>query len=790
MKILHVINTGYLAGGAEISVLTLRDQQRKSGHGVRVLSTDAPGGELFSDYQVPQISTSGVMRVFQYIFYPRSYAKMRDILREFRPDVIHFHTVALFSPAIFLASRSTPSVLTVHGPEPFTLNLLPWALLPKDYVDGSHDVHKLTRTGFLHYVYFRYLIRPLYRWCLRSVAYFIAPSAYMAQVLKSDVPGNKIVQIYNGIVLPRPAPIRAYNRVLFVGRLENTKGVDYLIDAFARALAALPDLELHIVGDGPHRTDLETHVQKLNLNEKVTFHGWVKSGPEILSAYEEATVLVVPSIWPENLGTVCIEAMAVGRPVIGTNVGGIPEVVADGQTGYLVPIKDSAAIAEKMIALLTDRETLQKMSRQASERAKNFNAETFTGNITALYKRALGRAWRTNARPMNIYYITDELLEGSSVETVHIREVCKNFVALGHTVTLYAPAIKGVSRENFQPTNGYRTNYISTPRFLFSIIFQIKLFLRLRRDIAAHRPDVIYSRHNNLLFVPVIVGKVYGIPTVLEINGQLLDEARLIDTSWTGRTLHWLGASWLIEALNARLATKLIAVAPGIKEYLIRNFNLAPDKISTVRNGVNIDFFKPFDRTEARKKIGIKSDAIYIGYIGSLYRWQGLRHIIKAAQLTLAQRPNARFLIVGKGEEIAYLRSYVAEANLGEAVEIRSSVPHELVPTYINALDICICYPTLFRNSGTSPFKVYEYLSCGKAVVLADIEGMREEFGDALAYAAPESPEALSAALIALVDDEDSRKRLGASACSFVEQGRSWKMVTQQIVSLCASLIR
>lgn len=389
MKILHIINIGYIAGGAEISVLLLRDHQRQSGHEVRILSTDIPGGTFFSDYQVPQISATGVARIFQSIFYFQAYSKMRNILTVFRPDVIHFHTTALFSPAIFFASRSIPSVLTVHGPELFTIDLLPWALLPKDYKDGSHDVNKLTFIGFLHYIFFRYVIRPLYRLSLRPVKYFIAPSAYMAHVLKRDVPAMKIVQIYNGITLPKSTPIQAYNKVLFVGRLEKTKGVMYLIDAFAHALLTLPHLELHIVGDGPDRTDLENHVRKLNLTESITFHGWIKDRSKIIHTYEEATLLVVPSIWPENLGTVCIESLAVGRPVIGTNVGGIPELVIDGHTGYLVPVEDSVAIANKILEIVNDRQLLTRLSEESSKYAKKFGIESFAGKITNLYRRAV-----------------------------------------------------------------------------------------------------------------------------------------------------------------------------------------------------------------------------------------------------------------------------------------------------------------------------------------------------------------------------------------------------------------
>jgi glycosyltransferase involved in cell wall biosynthesis len=211
----------------------------------------------------------------------------------------------------------------------------------------------------------------------------------MAGVLRKDVPANKIVQVYNGIVLPERVPLTVYNRILFVGRLEKTKGVDYLIDAFAELASEFPDLEMQIVGDGSYRAMLEKQVRALALTNRITFLGWVKDRAQLIHEYAQATILVVPSTLPENLGTVCIEAMAVGRPIIGTNAGGIPELVSDAKTGFLVPVENSKAIAAKVRHLLTHKAELHSMEEAACIRSTDFGLDVFAQRIQKVYMEAM-----------------------------------------------------------------------------------------------------------------------------------------------------------------------------------------------------------------------------------------------------------------------------------------------------------------------------------------------------------------------------------------------------------------
>lgn len=164
-----------------------------------------------------------------------------------------------------------------------------------------------------------------------------------------------------------PEPVGTAPRLLYVGQLVRGKGVDLLIRALA--LCARP-ITLTIVGSGNARPALEALVRSLKLDERVTFAGWA-SRDELAVAYRDARVVVVPSRWPEPFGMVGVEAMARGRPVVASNVGGIPDWLDHGVTGLVAPPQDTLALARALerVALEPDlAETLGARARAAWER--------------------------------------------------------------------------------------------------------------------------------------------------------------------------------------------------------------------------------------------------------------------------------------------------------------------------------------------------------------------------------------------------------------------------------------
>lgn len=180
-----------------------------------------------------------------------------------------------------------------------------------------------------------------------------------------------------------PTPLPTKPVLLCIGRLCAEKGHLLLLEAFARL--ARPGVRLVLAGDGEFRPLIEAKIAELGLGGRVTITGWI-GGDEVRRLIDAATLVVQPSLM-EGLPVVIMEAMALGRPVISTFVAGIPELVQDGRTGWLVPVGDVESLAQAMAeALDTPVERLEEMGRVGAVRARErHHIDTEAGKLVALF---------------------------------------------------------------------------------------------------------------------------------------------------------------------------------------------------------------------------------------------------------------------------------------------------------------------------------------------------------------------------------------------------------------------
>lgn len=182
-------------------------------------------------------------------------------------------------------------------------------------------------------------------------------------------------------------------RVLFTGRLIERKGLEYLLHAVPMIRSRVPNADFIITGDGDQRERLEKLSAELGLNEIVSFKGFV-SKEELSQEYAKCNVWVNPGIvdsWgdAEGLGIGSIEAYSYFKPVVASRVGGIPDTIRDGETGYLVPQKDSKALAEAICDLLIDPEKCRKFGKAGFKFAKEtFSWKRIVGELEKLYVAA------------------------------------------------------------------------------------------------------------------------------------------------------------------------------------------------------------------------------------------------------------------------------------------------------------------------------------------------------------------------------------------------------------------
>lgn len=325
-------------------------------------------------------------RVEQSMFYRMGWApKLVRALAQTRPALMHCH----FGPdgvrAMHLAKKlRVPFLITFHG---YDATITP-GLSP----DWRHRAFIRQRAVLA-----------------RTAAKFIAVSNYIkTRLVDQGFPEEKVVVHYIGIDTDFFQPDRSVPRepiVLFVGRLVEKKGCEHLIRAMGRVRAACPGVRLVIIGGGP----LQTKLEQLARQEcpKTTFLG-ARSAHEVREWMNRASVFCVPSTTARNgdqegFGLVFTEAQAMGLPVVSFASAGVPEAVANGETGFLVPERDEEGLARNITLLLTDKQVWQRCSAAGSARVReqfSLRKQTrvleeiytsITGNVSGLvHKRAAG----------------------------------------------------------------------------------------------------------------------------------------------------------------------------------------------------------------------------------------------------------------------------------------------------------------------------------------------------------------------------------------------------------------
>lgn len=173
-----------------------------------------------------------------------------------------------------------------------------------------------------------------------------------------------------------------------ISRLENIKGIEYFIDSAKIVLGVIPMARFLIVGEGSLRSNLEERAKRLGIRDRVIFTGWREDVPKIMMILD---ILVLTSL-NEAVGRVLIEAGAAGKPVVAAAVGGVPDIVKNGETGILVPPGDSEEIARAVIELLKDEKKRHAMGRAAAEWARSsFDEKKMMDGINNIYKECIKR---------------------------------------------------------------------------------------------------------------------------------------------------------------------------------------------------------------------------------------------------------------------------------------------------------------------------------------------------------------------------------------------------------------
>jgi len=384
-----------------------------------------------------------------------------------------------------------------------------------------------------------------------------------------------------------------------------------------------------------------------------------------------------------------------------------------------------------------------------------------------------------------VYYGSFNTKSGSNI---HILELLRNLKKYTDIV-LFAPGQKSVDRA----LSGIKYVPVIDNKYLVQPSYEFMLSFYLLYSCIRNRPDVLYLRQNSFPFFPIILCKILKIPSIVEVNGLVLDELKVNPDSQSFAYQVFSYLALRSENFNYRHCDRIVSVTDKLKDELVRLYSVPDNKISVINNGANTDVFKPLDLEQTKAKLQLENSKKYVCFVGHLAAWQGVEFLIHASPLILEKCPDTRFLIIGDGVMKDKLLEITSELGLSDKFTFTGRIPYENVPLYINAADVCVAPFIKERNSkiGLSALKTYEYLACGKPIVASSISGVRDliESSGGGVSVTPENPEELAAAVVKLLLDENTRVLVGEKGRRYVVENHSWDGVARKILDMCKDLI-
>jgi glycosyltransferase involved in cell wall biosynthesis len=229
-------------------------------------------------------------------------------------------------------------------------------------------------------------------------------------LVAQGVSADRIRVIYNGIAPPLPDDLRPLPDVRgdlgltdgepvigVAAHLSPKKGQRYVIEAAALLRRKRPTLRCYLVGEGQQRAELEDLVERLGVGDQVRFMGYRRDAVDLMQAMD---IVILPSVAKEGLGVCLVEAGALAKPVIGSDIPGIDEIIVEGRTGLLVAPADASGLAAAIDGLLEDRELRASMGAAGRQRVLDrFTLEQMVDRTERLYREIIGANARSRGRP-------------------------------------------------------------------------------------------------------------------------------------------------------------------------------------------------------------------------------------------------------------------------------------------------------------------------------------------------------------------------------------------------------
>lgn len=389
MKILMLNQTIELVGGVEVYLHALVSGLERRGHsviiahGFRGFSAGRQGKNFFIDFSR---SDDSVCRA------------IRKLIGQEKPEIIHLHNIA-FSGGIRNGiagfAHSIPIICSIHGHDAYCPSGTKYLYRCRRLCPRSYGLYCLASMLLLRcfeskrpWVSLSFYLRT--RRFLRNISLFskiiVGSQFNKGRLVEHGVEESLVKVVPYFTARPALQEAETNNTILFSGRIYKAKGLDCLLKA--ASMITVP-FNLLIIGEGKEKQACMSLAHRLGLEGKFNFQGWDYLKGDY---YRNASVVAVPSMWPEPFGITGIRAMSYAKPVVAFNVGGIPEWLVHGKTGFLIEPYDIKDLAEKIELLLRDKDLARRMGMEGRRKAEEcFTQDKHLDSLDKVYEEARSR---------------------------------------------------------------------------------------------------------------------------------------------------------------------------------------------------------------------------------------------------------------------------------------------------------------------------------------------------------------------------------------------------------------
>lgn len=368
-------------------------------------------------------------------------------------------------------------------------------------------------------------------------------------------------------------------------------------------------------------------------------------------------------------------------------------------------------------------------------------------------------------------------------QAVHIQELIAALRARGHEVVVSSPS--GAEDQEFGATNPM-VNFLRRrlPRVLYEfaeILYSLRSYMHLAREINRHRPDVIYERYNLYVFAGIWCRRRYSLPLLLEVNAPIAEER----SAYGGLAFPRLASR--AQSYVWRRADRVLPVTQVLAGY-VEQAGVPVERIAVIGNGVDMArFTSRRDRDSAKRELGLDKRVV-LGFVGFVREWHGLDRILR----WMHQSPSGRdvqFVIVGEGPARPALEQQAKDLGISARIHFVGLATRDEIPDWLAAFDIAL-QPAVVAYA--SPLKLFEYLAMGCAVVAPNQPNILEVLTDgenARLFEDADEP-SLWSALDDLVGDPSLRQRLGDEARrTITARNLTWGANADRVIGLFEDLL-